>query len=81
MFDHAGITAAYNAMCPNARVMPPIDMAPAAGDIRFYERTAHIQDSGRRFSVACDLRYAMRAAMENTIMGGDVWFKPILTEA
>jgi len=56
-------------------------MAQAAGDIRFYERTAHIQDSSRRFSVACNLRYAMRGALENTIMGGDVWFKPILTEA
>ena len=79
MFDHAAINARYEALCERSRVLPPIDLHPIGGDVRFYARTEHIRGSSQRFGVACALRAAMHAAINEPIMGGDIWLKPTLT--
>lgn len=77
--DHQGIREHYRARSPRAEVFPPLVLHPCAGDVRFYERTAHIRDSSQRFAAAVSLRYTMAGFHVEPIMGGDVWFKPRLT--
>ena len=55
-------------------------MNPVEGNVRFYERTEHIKDSAQRFAAAVELRKNMKNFLENPITGGDVWFKPRLSE-
>jgi hypothetical protein len=74
MFDHTLINAAYQDRSPDAAVFPVIVMTPAAGDVRFYERTAHLSGS-QRYAAAVRLRDTMRAWCEEPVMGGDEWIK------
>lgn len=75
MYDHAGMNKKYEDLCPGAQVLPPIVMHPVAGDVRFYDRTRHVADIGKRFAMAVALRYAMERAVSDPIAGGDEYLK------
>ena len=79
MTDHGSINAALESLCPEAQVLPPIDLPATHGDLRLYARTEHIKDSSRRLAVASSLRGAWRVALELAIVEGDIWRKPALT--